>query len=95
MCISTPCTSPHVGSVHRLCCPCGTDCDVIAGQLPTASLKLPAHAAPGAVCCVLCAAARAIESMRADALFIDPFAKLLAGPKAMARHQVRPGWEWK
>jgi O-methyltransferase involved in polyketide biosynthesis len=41
---------------------------------------------------VLCAAARAIESMRADALFTDPFAKLLAGPKAMARHQVRPGW---
>jgi hypothetical protein len=26
--------------------------------------------------------------MRADALFVDPFARLLAGPKAMARHQV-------
>jgi hypothetical protein len=33
------------------------------------------------------AAARAIESLRADALFFDPFAQLLAGPKAMARHQ--------
>lgn len=35
----------------------------------------------------LIAAARAIESLRPDALFVDPFASLLAGPKAMARHQ--------
>jgi O-methyltransferase involved in polyketide biosynthesis len=36
----------------------------------------------------LIAAARAIESLRHDALFVDPLANILAGRKAMAKHQV-------
>eukprot|EP00892_Ulva_mutabilis_P010147 jgi/Ulvmu1/7504/UM037_0048.1 len=37
----------------------------------------------------LIAAARAIESEREDALFVDPFAALLAGPKALKRCRAR------
>jgi hypothetical protein len=34
------------------------------------------------------AAARAAESLRADAFVVDPLAYILAGPKAMAKYKV-------
>jgi len=66
----------RTSTAQHCCRVAGTQCQLLYHPDVPASL----HAA----------AARAIESMRADALFIDPFAKLLAGPKALARFEVRP-----
>jgi hypothetical protein len=84
--------------MHHCCPPCIQTCS-FGPSMPTIEMCLPGTTIERYLVWRLTAcptAARALESMRPDALVVDPLARILAGPKAMARHEVgrrlKVGW---